>query len=163
MEEHRAAQVLAVGNKNEPNATGLDVVMHARTTPLVPLNVKLSEFWKTQKDLIQRLTISDREEFKCHTDLPLARIKRIMKADDDIRMIRAEAPVLFAKACELFILEMTLRASHFAEDSDRRNIVKDDIYKTVERTPNFDFLLEILREREEQIRINESRAGKKKK
>ncbi len=47
-----------------------------------------------------------------HADLPLARIKRIMKADDDVHMIRAEAPVLFAKACEMFILELTLRCAH---------------------------------------------------
>ena len=76
---------------------------------MMPLSTKLSDFWKVQGDLIRKLTLSDREEFKNHTDLPLARIKRIMKADDDVRMIRAEAPVLFAKACELFILEMTMR------------------------------------------------------
>jgi hypothetical protein len=32
-----------------------------------------------------------------------------MKSDEDVRMISAEAPVLFAKACELFILDMALR------------------------------------------------------
>jgi len=47
--------------------------------------------------------------FKNHNDLPLARIKRIMKSDEDVRMIRAETPVLFARACELFILELTIR------------------------------------------------------
>lgn len=30
--------------------------------------------------------------------LPLARVKKIMKADEDVKMISAEAPVLFAKA-----------------------------------------------------------------
>jgi nuclear transcription factor Y gamma len=39
----------------------------------------------------------------------LARIKRIMKSDEDVRMISAEAPVLFAKACELFVMDMTIR------------------------------------------------------
>ena len=48
-------------------------------------------------------------DYKNHNDLPLARIKRIMKSDEDVRMISAEAPVLFAKACELFILDMALR------------------------------------------------------
>lgn len=48
-------------------------------------------------------------DFKTVTDLPIARIKRIMKSDEDVRMISAEAPVLFAKACELFILDMTMR------------------------------------------------------
>lgn len=32
-----------------------------------------------------------------------------MKLDDDVKMISAEAPVLFAKAAELFIQELTLR------------------------------------------------------
>lgn len=33
--------------------------------------------------------------------LPLARIKKVMKASDDqVKMISAEAPILFAKACE---------------------------------------------------------------
>lgn len=30
--------------------------------------------------------------------------RRIMKSDEDVRMISAEAPILFAKACEMFIL-----------------------------------------------------------
>ena len=41
-----------------------------------------------------------------------------MKSDEDVRvipiiivkMISAEAPVLFAKACEIFIIELTHRA-----------------------------------------------------
>jgi len=36
--------------------------------------------------------------FKNH-QLPLARIKKIMKSDEDVRMISSETPVLFAKAC----------------------------------------------------------------
>jgi Histone-like transcription factor (CBF/NF-Y) and archaeal histone len=34
-----------------------------------------------------------------------------MKSDEDVRMISAEAPVLFAKACEMFILELTHRCA----------------------------------------------------
>lgn len=58
---------------------------------------------------MQELQIGTEQDFKNHNDLPLARIKRIMKSDEDVRMISAEAPVLFAKACEMFILELTLR------------------------------------------------------
>ena len=57
------------------------------------------------------LDIGTEQDFKTHNDLPLARIKRIMKSDEDVRMISAEAPVLFAKACEMFILELTLRCA----------------------------------------------------
>lgn len=48
-------------------------------------------------------------EYKTHNDLPLARIKRIMKADEDVRMISAEAPVLLAKAVEMFVADLTMR------------------------------------------------------
>ena len=44
-------------------------------------------------------------------NLPLARIKKIMKSDEDVRMISSEAPALFAKACELFVLEVPSRVS----------------------------------------------------
>jgi nuclear transcription factor Y, gamma len=37
-------------------------------------------------------------------------------------MISAEAPVLFAKAAEIFIAELTLRAWIHAEDNKRRTL-----------------------------------------
>lgn len=40
----------------------------------------------------------------------ILRIKKIMKLDEDVKMISAEAPVLFAKATEMFIHELTMRA-----------------------------------------------------
>jgi hypothetical protein len=42
-----------------------------------------------------------------------------MKSDEDVRMISAEAPVLFAKACELFILDMALRYGPCADPCSR--------------------------------------------
>jgi len=59
--------------------------------------------------------------FKTH-QLPLARVKKIMKSDEDVRMISAEAPVLFAKACEIFIIELTHRAWYHTEESKRRTL-----------------------------------------
>ena len=115
-------------------------------------NALLREFWKARAARIQALKITEREEFKNLTDLPLARIKRIMKADDDVRMIRAEAPVLFAKACELFILELTLRSYHFTGAKARNNLTKEDVHETVNKTGMYDFLIEILKEREETLR-----------
>jgi hypothetical protein len=42
-----------------------------------------------------------------------------MKADEDVRMISAEAPVIFARACEMFILELTLRSwNHRGEQKE---------------------------------------------
>ena len=78
-------------------------------THLQQMKQQLRMFWMEQMQEMERLEVGSEQDFKNHNDLPLARIKRIMKSDEDVRMISAEAPVLFAKACEMFILELTLR------------------------------------------------------
>ncbi|KAJ0965260.1 hypothetical protein J5N97_026398 [Dioscorea zingiberensis] len=82
-------------------------------------------------------------DFKNHS-LPLARIKKIMKADEDVRMIAAEAPVVFARACEMFILELTHRSWAHAEENKRRTLQKNDIAAAITRTDVFDFLVDIV-------------------
>ncbi|KAL0414584.1 UNVERIFIED_CONTAM: Nuclear transcription factor Y subunit C-3 [Sesamum radiatum] len=96
------------------------------------------EFWATQYEEIDQVT-----DFKNHS-LPLARIKKIMKADEDVRMISAEAPVVFARACEMFILELTLRAWNHTEENKRRTLQKNDIAAAITRTDIFDFLVDIV-------------------
>jgi hypothetical protein len=98
-----------------------------------------------------------------------------MKSDEDVRMISAEAPVLFAKvraqwicvsrplpracnaatygelrlpleswcsqACEMFILELTLRSWYHAEENKRRTLQRNDIAAAITRTDIFDFLV----------------------
>jgi nuclear transcription factor Y gamma len=56
------------------------------------------------------------------SELPLARIKKIMKLDEEVKMISAEAPILFAKAAELFIQEVTVRAWLHTEENKRRTL-----------------------------------------
>ena len=99
---------------------------------------QLKEFWATQIDEIEQTT-----DFKNHS-LPLARIKKIMKADEDVRMISAEAPVVFAKACEVFILELTLRSWMHTEENKRRTLQKNDIAAAISRTDIYDFLVDII-------------------
>ncbi|XP_022733749.1 nuclear transcription factor Y subunit C-2-like [Durio zibethinus] len=99
---------------------------------------QLQIFWANQMQEIGRT-----EDFRNHS-LPLARVKKIMKADKDVRMISAEAPVIFAKACELFILELTLRSWIHTEENKRRTLQKNDIAAAISRTDVFDFLVDII-------------------
>ena len=99
---------------------------------------QLQMFWSYQRQEIESVN-----DFKNH-QLPLARIKKIMKADEDVRMISAEAPILFAKACELFILELTIRSWLHAEENKRRTLQKNDIAAAITRTDIFDFLVDIV-------------------
>ncbi|MQL82802.1 hypothetical protein Taro_015268 [Colocasia esculenta] len=101
-------------------------------------NQQLQMFWS-----YQRQEVAHASDFKNH-QLPLARIKKIMKADEDVRMISAEAPVLFAKACELFILELTIRSWLHAEENKRRTLQKNDVAAAIARTDIFDFLVDIV-------------------
>lgn len=76
--------------------------------------------------------------------LPLARIKKIMKLDEDVKMISAEAPLLFAKAAEIFIQELTLRAWIHTEDNKRRTLQRNDIAMAISKYDQFDFLIDIV-------------------
>lgn len=105
---------------------------------MAELNNKLAIFWNEQLEEVR--TASD---FKNHL-LPLARIKKIMKSDEDVRMISAEAPVLFAKACEMFILELTHRAWAQTEEAKRRTLQRSDISTAIQKTDIFDFLIDIV-------------------
>jgi nuclear transcription factor Y gamma len=49
-------------------------------------------------------------------------------------MISSETPVLFAKACEIFIIELTHRAWHHTEEAKRRTLQKSDIANCIETT-----------------------------
>ena len=104
------------------------------------LKEMLAGFWKTQIQEMEDLPIGSEQDFKNHNDLPLARIKRIMKSDEDVRMISAEAPVLFAKACEIFILELAVRSWGAAGKCRRKVISKEDVETAINNTDIFDFL-----------------------
>ncbi|CAL9037613.1 unnamed protein product [Musa banksii] len=91
----------------------------------------------------QMLEIEETTDFKNHS-LPLARIKKIMKADENVRMISAEVPVVFAKACEMFILELTLRSWIHTEENKRRTLQKNDIAAAITNADMFDFLVDII-------------------
>ncbi|GJN41498.1 hypothetical protein PR202_gn00882 [Eleusine coracana subsp. coracana] len=55
-----------------------------------------------------------------------------------------EAPVVFAKACEIFILELTLRSWMHTEENKRRTLQKNDIAAAITRTDIYDFLVDIV-------------------
>lgn len=58
-------------------------------------------------------------------------------------MISAESQILFAKASEYFILELTLRAWFHAESNKRRTLQPCDIGKAIRSYPSLHFLSNI--------------------
>ncbi|XP_011029231.1 PREDICTED: nuclear transcription factor Y subunit C-3-like [Populus euphratica] len=77
--------------------------------------------------------------------LPLARIKKIMKkSGDDVKMISGEAPIVFSKACELFIEDLTQRSWMMTMQGKRRTLHKEDVASAVIGTDIFDFLVNLV-------------------
>jgi nuclear transcription factor Y, gamma len=92
----------------------------------------LNVYWQNQ---VTRLE-TDEHDFKLH-QLPLARIKKVMKADPEVKMISAEAPILFAKGCDVFITELTMRAWIHAEENKRRTLQRSDIASALAKSDMF--------------------------
>ncbi|XP_043278595.1 nuclear transcription factor Y subunit gamma-like [Venturia canescens] len=100
----------------------------------------LGTFWPKVTEEIKKITTMDLKT----QSLPLARIKKIMKLDGDVKMISAEAPMLFSKAAEIFIHELTLRAWVHTEDNKRRTLQRNDIAMAITKYDQFDFLIDIV-------------------
>ncbi|CAE6424168.1 unnamed protein product [Rhizoctonia solani] len=116
----------------------------------------LRYFWQCQ------IATAEREEpdFK-HPPLPLARIKKVMKNDPEVKQMvgacvflklfsatdvetSTTAPILFSKACEIFISEVTARAYLVAEQHKRRTLAKADVARALSKSDQFDFLIDIV-------------------
>ncbi|CAA3027108.1 nuclear transcription factor Y subunit gamma-like isoform X1, partial [Olea europaea subsp. europaea] len=76
--------------------------------------------------------------------LPFARIRKIMKTDKKVKMISADTPILFAKACEIFILDLTLRAWMNAEDNSRQSLRRRDVFTAIMGEELLSFLAKIV-------------------
>lgn len=100
----------------------------------------IENFWDRAVDDVKSMTNVDSK----NQILPLARIKKIMKLDENAKMIAAEAPLLFAKACEYFIQELTLRAWVHTEENKRRTLQRSDIATAISIYDQFDFLIDIV-------------------
>ncbi|KAJ1651296.1 CCAAT- binding transcription factor component [Dispira simplex] len=130
--------VLGTGTLPSNETSNLLMVPQDSSLTLIQRDT-LQHFWNTQVELLNQ----GKPDFKTHA-LPLARIKKVMKTDENVRMISAEAPLLFSRACEIFITELTLRAWFNAEDSKRRTLQRSDASVAVSKFDQYDFLIDIV-------------------
>lgn len=59
-------------------------------------------------------------------------------------MISGEAPIVFSKACELLIEELTRRSWMVAMQRKRNTLQKEDVVSAVIATDIFDFLVNLV-------------------
>ncbi|KAF9975095.1 hypothetical protein BGZ73_001356 [Actinomortierella ambigua] len=133
------AAAAAVAGGGAQGSTSTAAQQSALTQQQLQQQQFAQEFWEEQIAAAEQFD----SDFKNHP-LPLARIKKVMKSDPDVKMISAEAPILFSKACEIFICEITRRAWLHAEDNKRRTLQRSDVANAVSKSDQFDFLIDIV-------------------
>ncbi|GAA5902527.1 uncharacterized protein JCM6883_001436 [Sporobolomyces salmoneus] len=114
----------------------------------------MQEFWNHTLDIAE----AHEDDFK-HQALPLARIKKVAKMDPDVQMISSEVTVLFEKACQIFIQELTARAHLVSIESKRRTISRTDVAQAVGKSDTFDFLIDIVPREERNAAASGSGSG----
>ncbi|PIN04254.1 CCAAT-binding factor, subunit C (HAP5) [Handroanthus impetiginosus] len=100
----------------------------------------MQSFWK------ERLTEICEASSDVHGQhvLPLARIKKVIKSNEQVKMVSADTSVLFAKACEIFVMELTLRAWMRTQESNRRTLQRDDVASAIRDDDLLVFLKDII-------------------
>ncbi|PVI04431.1 histone-fold-containing protein [Periconia macrospinosa] len=75
---------------------------------------------------------------------PVARIKRIMQADDDVGKVAQVTPVVVSKALELFMISLVTKAAAEAKARNSKRVGAIHLKHAVTKDEQFDFLNEIV-------------------
>ncbi|KAK9319435.1 DNA polymerase epsilon subunit C [Lipomyces orientalis] len=76
------------------------------------------------------------------TRFPVARIKKIMQADDDIGKVAQATPLVVAKALELFMISLVQESCNQARMRNAKRVSPAHLKQAVLGTEQFDFLAE---------------------
>ncbi|KAI8942041.1 hypothetical protein NX059_000145 [Plenodomus lindquistii] len=75
---------------------------------------------------------------------PVARIKRIMQADDDVGKVAQVTPVVVSKALELFMISLVTRAAAEAKSRNSKRVGAVHLKQAIMKNEQFDFLNDIV-------------------
>ncbi|KAK4502476.1 hypothetical protein PRZ48_005901 [Zasmidium cellare] len=86
-----------------------------------------------------------------NTSFPVARIKRIMQADEDIGKVAQVTPTVVSRALELFMIKLISSSAHQARGTGSggsskgpKRVLQQHLKKAVQADEKFDFLNEIV-------------------
>ncbi|KAH7348790.1 putative DNA polymerase epsilon subunit C [Rhexocercosporidium sp. MPI-PUGE-AT-0058] len=78
------------------------------------------------------------------TKFPVARIKRIMQADEEVGKVAQVTPVAVSKALELFMIALVGGAAEKAKEKGGKKVTATHLKAVVLGSEQFDFLAEIV-------------------
>ncbi|KAF2728711.1 histone-fold-containing protein [Polyplosphaeria fusca] len=89
-------------------------------------------------------TLAGTEHIEVKTKFPVARIKRIMQADDDVGKVAQVTPVVVSKALELFMISIVTKAATEAKARNSKRVSTMHLKEAVTKDEQFDFLSDIV-------------------
>lgn len=84
------------------------------------------------------------EGIEVKTKFPVARIKRIMQADEDVGKVAQVTPTAVSKALELFMISLVTKAAHQAKAKSAKKVTAAHLKQAVLSDEQFDFLSDIM-------------------
>ncbi|KAK7280879.1 hypothetical protein RIF29_08425 [Crotalaria pallida] len=94
-------------------------------------------------------------------EFPTGRIKRIMRLDNEVNRVSAEALFLVTRSTELFLQFLADKSARVAIEKKRKTVKLEHLRVAVKRhQPTSDFLLDSLPQAEEKIAPPSNRSGK---
>ncbi|GAB1208281.1 hypothetical protein APSETT445_007024 [Aspergillus pseudonomiae] len=78
------------------------------------------------------------------TKFPVARIKRIMQADEDVGKVAQVTPIAVSKALELFMISLVTKAAKEAKDRNSKRVTASHLKQAVSKDEVLDFLADII-------------------
>ena len=102
------------------------------------------EIVSTVKAHLDSLIKLEGNQLKKH-GFPLTRIKKIVKSDEEVKLISCDYSPLMGKCCEYFIEELVHCSWAHTEEERRVTLQKSDILTYINRSEVHDFLAAILR------------------
>lgn len=115
------------------------------------LQNQLDAFWLKEKTVSER---TSKDTYRKHA-MPLARIKKVMKLDEDVQMISRDAPVILSRAVEMMISELTMRSWTNTDECKRRTLQRCDIATAIAKAEIFDCLIDIVPREEAMLGPND--------
>ncbi|KAF1847673.1 DNA polymeras-like protein epsilon subunit C [Cucurbitaria berberidis CBS 394.84] len=86
----------------------------------------------------------DTDHINIRNHFPVARIKRIMQADDDVGKVAQVTPVVVSKALELFMISLVTKAAAEAKSRNSKRVGAVHLKQAITKNEQFDFLNDIV-------------------
>ena len=114
----------------------------------------LDDFWQSELENAQNIGNDgeDSHSFNRSLQVPLLRLKNIMKEENQVRPemglqasnIGKDASFLMGKALEIFVRELTSRAFEVTSERCRVTITEEDLKTVITRDDMYDFYIDFL-------------------